>query len=795
MSKKNHSIERKAKVVLNLLSDIAVMVDEKGRLLVVNDVFEEVTGLSQKEVIGKSFLELGNLPAESKKVLLENLMKKMQGLPVEPYEIYFTDKTGKSVCVEVKGKKVSYTGQPADLVVFHDVTRRKENAKRLKEYAEKMEALVDEKVRAIKESEEKFKNLAEQSPNMVFVNKKGRIVYANKKAEEIMGYTKEEFYSPSFNFLCLVAPESRGQIRSVYERHVKNGNDVGPLEYRLITKDGRMLDAILTSRLITYEGDNAILGTVIDITGRKQLEEELRSSEEMFRAMSASAMDAIILLDETDKIVYWNPAAERIFGYTMEEALGNELGKLVVPTESRGPHLMLLEKLIHQKEKIPEKRVDINALRKDGTEFPIELSATALTLKGRTYVLETMQDISERKKMEAEIKQKLDMLEALTQNLGVGLGIISKDYRVLWVNRFIKNNAGDVEGKLCYSSLNTLDHVCPDCGVRKVFEEGVKRDSHEYSQIGVHGDMYHVELIATPLRDKDGNITAALEFVVDIAEKKRMQTQLTEYSQKLEKLVEQRTEQLQQTQAKLLRSERLAAIGELAGMVGHDIRNPLTAIKNAAYYIKAKQGLGSDAHVKKMLEVIDSAITHADKIINDLLDYSREIQLELVTCSPRSLLKEALAIVQVPQQVKIVDATQKKPVIKADKARMVRVFANLIKNAVDAMPNGGTLQVKSQQTRDNVEFSFADTGVGIPKETLSALFLPLVTTKARGMGFGLAICKRIVEAHQGRITVESVEGKGSTFTVTIPKKPILNHGGEKTWVNMPESLLSTTTKE
>jgi len=125
---------------------------------------------------------------------------------------------------------------------------------------------------------------------------------------------------------------------------------------------------------------------------------------------------------------------------------------------------------------------------------------------------------------------------------------------------------------------------------------------------------------------------------------------------------------------------------------------------------------------------------------------------------------------------------------------MMRVFINLIKNAIDAMPEKGTLKIRSRQTKDTLEIAFADTGIGIPEETLRKLFLPLSTTKAQGMGFGLAICKRIIEAHGGTITVKTEVGKGTTFTVTLPVKPKVEVGGEKTWINMPESLLSTTTK-
>ena len=121
------------------------------------------------------------------------------------------------------------------------------------------------------------------------------------------------------------------------------------------------------------------------------------------------------------------------------------------------------------------------------------------------------------------------------------------------------------------------------------------------------------------------------------------------------------------------------------------------------------------------------------------------------------------------------------------------MFVNIIRNAVDAMPEGGTLHVKSVKKGATVEISFADTGIGMPEETLDKLFSPLVTTKAQGMGFGLAICKRIVDAHQGKIAVKSVEGKGSTFTIVLPLEPKLN-GDEVSWIKLSESLSSTTMK-
>jgi signal transduction histidine kinase len=195
-----------------------------------------------------------------------------------------------------------------------------------------------------------------------------------------------------------------------------------------------------------------------------------------------------------------------------------------------------------------------------------------------------------------------------------------------------------------------------------------------------------------------------------------------------------------------------------------------------------------------MFGVIDRAIDHANKIINDLLDYSREIHLELRETSPSSLLKSALSMVQIPERIEIVDSTSNETLFKVDTDKISRVFINIIKNAVDAMPESGTLEVKSKQKENEVEIIFADTGIGMSDEVLAKLFTPLFTTKSQGMGFGLSICKRIVEAHGGKITVESVIGRGTTFTVTLPVDPKLDVKDVKTWINMPDPLTQTMMK-
>lgn len=259
-----------------------------------------------------------------------------------------------------------------------------------------------------------------------------------------------------------------------------------------------------------------------------------------------------------------------------------------------------------------------------------------------------------------------------------------------------------------------------------------------------------------------------LAVVRDVTEQKRMEKILEEYSERLELKVEARARELKEVHERLLRAERFAAIGELAGMIGHDLRNPLTAIKNAVYYLKRKQAYSADSREKEMMDIIDKSVEHANKIINSLLEYSSEIRLEIEQCSPKELLDYVLLMAQVPERIRVVDRTHFEPVIWVDVNKMERVFLNLIKNAFDAIPASGKLEVSSKRAGGNVEIVFKDDGEGMSEQTLAKVFNPLFTTKAQGMGFGLAICKRIVEAHGGKIRAESTLGRGTTFTITLP---------------------------
>ena len=245
---------------------------------------------------------------------------------------------------------------------------------------------------ALQESEKKFRSVTEQSPNMIFINKDGRVVYCNKKCEELMGYTSNEFCSLDFDFFTLISPESKETVKSAFAKHRK-GKEVEPYEYGLITKDGRIIDAIITTKLIQYEGDSAILGIVTNITQRKKMEKALRESEAKFRALTESAPAAILIVAE-EKFLYVNPAFELITGFTRKEALVMRFWEVVHPdmrefVKARG--------LARQAGEAVPARYELKALTKDGRIKWIDLAATTIKYDGETATLAAAYDITERK--------------------------------------------------------------------------------------------------------------------------------------------------------------------------------------------------------------------------------------------------------------------------------------------------------------------------------------------------------------------------------------------------------------
>jgi len=249
-------------------------------------------------------------------------------------------------------------------------------------------------------------------------------------------------------------------------------------------------------------------------------------------------------------------------------------------------------------------------------------------------------------------------------------------------------------------------------------------------------------------------------------ELKEKAAEVQKYANHMEKLAEKRA-------AKLRNSERLATIGATAGMIGHDIRNPLQGIDGAIYLAKDIVESSSAKNSEKnelldYLDMINDQVSYIDRMVMDLQTFAKESRPQLKETNIHRLIIEALSMVKNPDNVEINEIEGGNFTVKLDPEQMKRVFINLINNAFQAMSKGGELKIKISKTLSHLQIDFEDTGEGMPDEIKTKIFSPLFTTKSKGQGFGLAVCKKLVEAHGGEITVRSELEKGTTFTITLP---------------------------
>ena len=250
--------------------------------------------------------------------------------------------------------------------------------------------------------------------------------------------------------------------------------------------------------------------------------------------------------------------------------------------------------------------------------------------------------------------------------------------------------------------------------------------------------------------------------------------ELEKFTKFLEKRVDARTRELKAAQDELIKKERLAAIGQMASVVGHEIRNPLAVINNSIYFIKTKLSTGQepDPKIAKHIKIIESEIQQANGIINEILTYSRQREMQLERVKLNHWLRELLSVYPFPPHIELVEILDPAdPTLEIDATEMQQAVRNLIGNGIEVMPppKGGKVTVRTRISEPGwVEISIGDSGAGIPPDVLDKIFAPFFTTKARGTGLGLAVVRKVVDRHKGRIDVESQVGVGTTFKLYLP---------------------------
>jgi PAS domain S-box-containing protein len=384
------------------------------------------------------------------------------------------------------------------------------------------------------------------------------------------------------------------------------------------------------------------------------------------------------------------------------------------------------------------------------------------------YVNVYGRDITERKKTEEMLQDATEKWFSLTENTIDTIVVTDNQNIIRYINKTIPPTIPEgVIGTSVYEYVAKEHHDVMRKSLKKVYKTG-EPDSYEVtldmSTINPELGTLWFSTKLVPIKN-DKEITGIIMIATDITERKKAEEEIKQYSEHLEELIEEKTQELKE-------AERMATIGETAGMVGHDLRNPLQAIVNTIYLANMKlkslpSELEEKREVKKYLDTVERQVGYMNKIVSDLLDYARPIHPDSTETSIHQLIQGTLLSMNIPETIDVSVVVPEKMKLKIDSTLMRRVFINLITNAVQAMPDGGKLMIKASEKVGEVFISVKDTGIGICEDNLPKLFQPLFTTKSKGQGFGLPVCKKIIDAHDGEIIIKSKVGKGSTFIVKI----------------------------
>jgi len=374
-----------------------------------------------------------------------------------------------------------------------------------------------------------------------------------------------------------------------------------------------------------------------------------------------------------------------------------------------------------------------------------------------------------------ELRESEEQSRILMEQSPIGIQIMNLDGRIVQVNDAYVTLWGVTLEDL--SEYNILrDEQVKSLGLMPYIERAfageaalLPQSEYELLKTVEKGAKRWVQSYIYPVKKENGEIRNVVMLHQDITGLKKAEKELKKHHEHLEALVEERTRELRDAQEGLVRSERLATLGQFSGNISHELRNPLGVIDSSAYYLKSKLK-GLDEKTLEHLDRIKSSVSSSTAIIESLLNLTRMKEPQFEKLDLTAVTSDAIDTSKIPASVKVVkDFPEQEVTVNADGEQLRMAFKNIVKNAVQAMDGEGTLTVTVRRSSDSqAEVSFADTGAGIAPENLSMVFTPLFSTKAKGIGFGLSIVKMIIDKHGGMVTAEPERGKGAAIIIRLP---------------------------
>jgi PAS domain S-box-containing protein len=730
---------RRLEKIVEMGDDGIIVFDENYRIEFANTVASELTGYPKEKLMGIDFRDL--LPGREKDYLSQ-------------MRLDVGEDENKRVCTEME--VLSAKGLKKNAEVCIAISKTEEGG--MKTYAYLRDITEQKRMeRDIREATKRFEKIAEMGDDGIIVfDEESRIEFANQMAAEILGIPKDQVLGKEFFSLIGKRDEE------FLEEMVMRGEGVGQkvcIEMPIHTPSGHVKETeVCIAPTRSEEGWIKTYAYIRDITERKRFEKEIKESEEKYRNLFERVQHGLFISTKDGQFLDCNQALVEMAGYDdKQEFLEIDIPRdLYVNQEDRRKFQKLIETHGFCKD------LEVEFKKKNGEKITVLLTAHAKRdEKGEIIGYEGINiDISDRKRMERELKEANEFFMNLIESSVDGIIAADMKGNIIIFNKGAETLTG-----------YTAEEVVGKIHITQIYPEGVAKEimrklrSPEFGGVGKFtptqlmvvnkkGEEIPIQLSASLIYDGSGKELASVGIFTDLRQRLAMEKELQEIEQAL------------------LQSEKLAAMGRLTSQIAHELNNPIYGIMNTLDLLKTE--IPPESKRRRILELSLSETHRLAEMLRNMLSFSKPEEEERRPVNLNELLEGILLIVDKQMQEANVKVKtyfdEKLPEVMASTNQMRQVMLNMFKNAKEAMPKGGTLTVGTSREKDRVLIHIRDTGIGIPEESRAKIFEAFFTTKqkVKGVGLGLSVCYGIIKSHGGEIKVESEEGKGTHFTISLP---------------------------
>jgi PAS domain S-box-containing protein len=741
--------EERYRSLFETATDGIFTMDLQTRFTSGNRKAEEMCGYSRDELIGEYAASI--LPEEEIPRMADAFKKVLKG-KTNTYETRIITRKGELLPVEVTSSPVEIDGKIICIMgMARDIAERKK--------AEQ----------ALKESEERYRTQFEQALDAIFLAdaETGMIIDCNRAARKLVDRKKSELVGQHQRTLHPPHEEMKGDITRTFKQHL-GGKEGQVLETQVITEKGEIKDVAIKANVVELRGKKIIQGIFRDITERKQAEKQLRESEEFSSSLLSNSPNPIVVINPDTSVKYVNPALEKLTGFSSAELV-----------DRKAPYPWWTEETLEKTSKDLEhamlkgaQRLEELFQKRNGERFSVEITSRPVMRNGELrYYLANWVDITEQKKAQERLTESESKFRAIFENIADIYYQADLKGNVTLVNPAAVKIMGYDSMEEAIGKNIAEDFYCYPAD-RKIFMEQLKKHGEvrnlEVTLKRKDGRLIIVEVNSHFIHDNTGKPIAVEGIAHDITRRKRQERKLQK-SYRLE--------------AKLRRAleKEMAKRVEFTRALMHELKTPLTPVVASSEMLVNELQEKPDSPLLRLARNIYHGASNLNSRVDELLDLARGelnmLQVKLVVVNPRQLLQEMAGetepMVSRWGQSLILDLPSSLPLVRADEERLRQVVLNLITNASKFTPAGGKIILRAWQKDANLLVACQDTGSGIAKEDQGRLFNAyhrVGNDKERfnGLGLGLALCRKLVELHGGKIWLESEYGEGSTFIFTLP---------------------------